>query len=359
MRGEVRVVLRLQLLQRRQRRRRRAGLFLRRPLAAALVADARVRAERLEEVGLAGTSTTPARPRASAPPRSRTAAPHAIAVAHFFEPQALRNSPAAASVESVLSRASPACAVSASSPHTRSRATPPSGNTDSRTCVTGPTRRSCSSNTCRVCGCSGLSTTVRQPMSASGFASRGPTARLDETAARRVALEVRGVDLDALHRARRRQADERPVVARAAAALGLPAVAHVHRAVGLDQVVPRAEEHVAARQHVGAVLQRREIHQPAERAQLRPVRHHLAVHAQSRHAAVGEDVEPHVREAPLVGHREVVLRVALQLRPAGRSPPTPRSPIPGGPAGPSARPPRCCTTPGSCRGTTSCPPRSP
>ena len=70
---------------------------------------------------------------------------------------------------------------------------------------------------------------------------------LDGAPAGRVALEVRGVDLQALDRAGRGEPDDRPVVAGAAAAPGLPAVGHAARRAGLDQVVARAEEHVAAR----------------------------------------------------------------------------------------------------------------
>ena len=55
------------------------------------------------------------------------------------------------------------------------------------------------------------------------------------------------VDLDPPHRPRGAEADDRPVIARPAPALRFPAVAHVRGVAGHDQVVPRAEEHVAAR----------------------------------------------------------------------------------------------------------------
>jgi hypothetical protein len=67
---------------------------------------------------------------------------------------------------------------------------------------------------------------------------------------------VVGVHLDEAERALHAELEQRPVVAGAAAALGLPALAHVHGAAGHDQVVAHAEEHVAAREHLGAALGR-------------------------------------------------------------------------------------------------------
>jgi hypothetical protein len=54
----------------------------------------------------------------------------------------------------------------------------------------------------------------------------------------RVALEVQRVDDGAFDDAFRRESQDDPVGARAARALRLPAVTHVHAAAGHDQVVP-------------------------------------------------------------------------------------------------------------------------
>ena len=89
---------------------------------------------------------------------------------------------------------------------------------------------------------------------------------LEAAGARRVALEVARVDFDPPNRARGPEPDDRPVVPRPAPPLRLPAVAHVRRVARHDQVVARAEEHVAARDDQAAVLDRREIDVAAARA---------------------------------------------------------------------------------------------
>jgi hypothetical protein len=53
------------------------------------------------------------------------------------------------------------------------------------------------------------------------------------------------------------QTHDCPVVARATTPPGLPAIGHGARRAGLDEVVARAEEHVAARLDDRAVLERR------------------------------------------------------------------------------------------------------
>ena len=76
--------------------------------------------------------------------------------------------------------------------------------------------------------------------------------------------------------------------------LRFPAVAHVRRIAGHDQVVPRAEEHVAARHDDAAVLGGGQVDLAAQSQPL-PVGHHFAVDAQARDAAVGKDPQPQVR----------------------------------------------------------------
>ena len=52
----------------------------------------------------------------------------------------------------------------------------------------------------------------------------------------------------------------------------------------------------------------------AEAGDPRPVDRDLAVDAQARDAAVGKDVEPHVRPRPTVDDREEVVAVAAERR---------------------------------------------
>src|SRR5437762_9588594 len=63
--------------------------------------------------------------------------------------------------------------------------------------------------------------------------------RVETARARRVSLEVPRVDLDPLHAAGRGQPDHGPVVTRTTTAPGLPAVAHVQRVAGHDEIVAR------------------------------------------------------------------------------------------------------------------------
>jgi hypothetical protein len=128
-------------------------------------------------------------------------------------------------------------------------------------------------------------------------ALRAVVAPLEHAAPRRVPPVVVGVELHALHRAAAGEADDRPVVPRAAPAPRLPAVPHVRRAAGVDQPLRVPVVHVAAPDHRAAVLDRREVHLAPGAEQPR-VGDDLAVHAEPRHAAVGEDVEAKVRHAP-------------------------------------------------------------
>ena len=121
-------------------------------------------------------------------------------------------------------------------------------------------------------------------------------------------------DFDPPHAPLGRELHHHPVVAGAAAAARLPAVAHVVRAAGHDQVVLRTEEHVAAREHVAAVLRRGEIDFVAETAGEAPVGNDVAVHAQASDAAVRKDIDAEMRHRERLLHFEFVLQVALQVR---------------------------------------------
>src|SRR5688572_16956097 len=101
-------------------------------------------------------------------------------------------------------------------------------------------------------------------------------------------------------------------MAGAAPPLRFPAVTHVLRASGHDDVVLRAEVHVARAENQPAVTDVGEIDRPARTDQARPVHDRIAEHAQARDAAVGKDVEPNVAPRPGLGfvYREIVVRIA-------------------------------------------------
>src|SRR5207248_1246592 len=81
-------------------------------------------------------------------------------------------------------------------------------------------------------------------------------ARLEAARPRRVPLEMTRVDLVATDGPLGAEPDDRPVVAGTAPPLRLPPVAHLRSVARHDQVVPRPEEHVAARDDDAAVLGR-------------------------------------------------------------------------------------------------------
>ena len=140
---------------------------------------------------------------------------------------------------------------------------------------------------------------------------------VDRAEVGRVALEVQRVDDRALDRALRRETDDDPVGARTAPALRLPAITHVHAAAGHDQVVARAEEHVVAGDDETAVLRRREVDELRAVAPAHPARarHDVAVHAETRDAAVRVDVEAQMGEPLRDVDLEAVLRIAGELGP--------------------------------------------
>src|SRR5438034_696038 len=120
-----------------------------------------------------------------------------------------------------------------------------------------------------------------------------PIAALDAARRRRIALEMIRVELRAYDRAASREANDRPVVSGASAPFRLPAVSHMRGAAGQDEVLSMAEEHVAANDHVTAVLHRRQIDTVTlERLRLET---DFAVRPEARDTAIRIDIEPQMR----------------------------------------------------------------
>src|SRR5690606_35131650 len=134
---------------------------------------------------------------------------------------------------------------------------------------------------------------------------------LDRAAVRVVALEVQGVDHDALDLAGVAEGDYHPVVARGAAACGFPAVAHVHPAAGVEDVAHAAEVLVRAGQGAPAVEGGGQVDLLVV-ADAAPVAVGEPVHAQAGHATIRVDVEAQVGEGLAVADLVVVVAVALQ-----------------------------------------------
>src|SRR5262249_34697035 len=108
------------------------------------------------------------------------------------------------------------------------------------------------------------------------------------------------------------QLDDCPIVTWATTPLCLPPVAHICRAAGHDQVMAMAEEHVATGEHECAVFGGSQI-DGAGAFELVPVRHDLAVYAQSCDATVRVDLEAKVCDAFFVTNWKRVLTVATEL----------------------------------------------
>src|SRR5262249_8869489 len=94
-----------------------------------------------------------------------------------------------------------------------------------------------------------------------------------------------------------------------APATSFPAIAHACCPAGHDEVVPRAEEHIARGQDEPAALHRREVNLCA---QFGPVGDNLAEHAQPRHATIRKNVEAEVREAARSLDVKPILKVTAQ-----------------------------------------------
>ena len=120
-----------------------------------------------------------------------------------------------------------------------------------------------------------------------------------------------GIDFDSPDCTLRPETDDGPVVSRAAAALGFPSVAHVGRVARHDQVVARSVEHVAARDHGPAMLDRSQV-DIAATAQPIPVGHDFTVNTEPRHPAIRKDTEPQVRRGLRILDRQQVVGISLQ-----------------------------------------------
>ena len=142
-----------------------------------------------------------------------------------------------------------------------------------------------------------------------------------------VSFEVIGIDFDLSDRARQPQFQNDPIVSRTAPAFCFPAVAHVFRTSGHDQVVHRTKKHVAAGERHSAILDRGKIDQFA-RFHLAPIGHHHAVDAEAGHAAVRENIQPHdgSRSASFVIETDFASQdsAAIAPEPASRKAPRPR-----------------------------------
>src|SRR5689334_14012959 len=139
-------------------------------------------------------------------------------------------------------------------------------------------------------------------------------AALEACALREIALEVCGVQIGALDYATPAEPQHHPVVPEPAAPPCLPAIAHVSRPAGHDQVHGLAEELIARRERQAAVLHGDEVHGASRPEDTLPVGARLAPHTQPGHATVRVDVESHMRAACLALDREPVLGVAGERR---------------------------------------------
>ncbi len=124
-------------------------------------------------------------------------------------------------------------------------------------------------------------------------------------------------------------------MARPSPATRLPAVAHVGRAPGHDQVVLRPEVHVARAQDEAAVPDRGQVDEPLRAHETRHVDRHLSVHAEPGHPSVGVDAQADVGPGPIALDGKQVLRTAPELgrrQEAGPFGPRPNERRRGGPA---------------------------
>src|SRR2546425_6658912 len=129
-----------------------------------------------------------------------------------------------------------------------------------------------------------------------------------------IGLEVGRVQVDALDHAAPAEAQHYPVMTGAPPAPGLPPVSHVAGRSRHDEVQRLAEELIARGERHAAVLHRDEIDGGPRRRDLPPVRARLAPKAQPRHAAVGINLEPHVRKGRITRDGELVLGMAGEGR---------------------------------------------
>src|ERR1700688_2890232 len=120
-------------------------------------------------------------------------------------------------------------------------------------------------------------------------------AYFERTAFRKIAFEMGSIDFDAADVSRRAQTHDTPIMSGPAAAARFPAVMHPGRAARENQIVARAEKHVARNNHPAAVLDGGEVHFASRAIERRPVWDDFAVDTKTRHTAVRINFETQVR----------------------------------------------------------------
>src|SRR6185503_1758959 len=105
--------------------------------------------------------------------------------------------------------------------------------------------------------------------------------------------------------------DDGPIMAWTTPPLCFPAVAHVCRAAGHDQVVSVTEEHVATGEYEAAVFDCCEI-DVATAFELFPIWHDLAIDAQPCDAAVRIDFETEMCDSFVVLDRKCIFGIATE-----------------------------------------------
>ena len=119
--------------------------------------------------------------------------------------------------------------------------------------------------------------------------------RLDGTTVGEVSFEVIRIDFDAADIPWNAQLQDDPVIARATATLGFPAVAHVFGAAGHEQVERRSVELIARGDRAASVFNCCEIDLPT--CEALGARRDVTMNPQARDAAVGIDSQPQMSEA--------------------------------------------------------------
>src|SRR5690349_4953457 len=99
-----------------------------------------------------------------------------------------------------------------------------------------------------------------------------------------------GVDFDFPNAPGSAQFHDDPVISRTAPPFRFPAVSHILRTTGHDQVVHRAEKHVATGERYAAILDRRKV-DDLIRAYAAPIRDDVAVDPKTSHAAIRKNVQ--------------------------------------------------------------------
>src|SRR3989440_3241217 len=113
-------------------------------------------------------------------------------------------------------------------------------------------------------------------------------ATFQRTTLGKISLEPRSINFETPDVAGFAELNNRPLKPRATSSFGLPAITHVERPPGHDQIMTMTEEHVATRKHQPAVFHRGQIKLATRVRQTIPVGLYFAVNSQSRDSAVAE-----------------------------------------------------------------------